>query len=88
MACPSSGASDVRRAVDRRALTEARAKALVCADPGELAALLVARGLVGENVVREKVAVWDDKTQQVGRPLGWKSVDVTFPELVRRSQSR
>jgi len=31
--------------VDRRALTEARDKGLICADLGELAALLIARGL-------------------------------------------
>jgi len=68
--------------VDARARQLAAKHEVPAFDLGELAALLVARGLADEPVVRAKIAVWDDRAQQRGRPHAWVDLGTTFAALL------
>lgn len=47
----------------------------------------VALGAVAVEVVRQAVAVWDDRGQQQGRPADWSSFERGFLDLVREAET-
>lgn len=74
--------------VDARARVYASEQNLDAADLGDLAALLILERVLDQEDVEDKVRVWDDSTQQQGRPKDWKGLSISLPERLRRFAMR
>lgn len=63
---------------DVRATAAARAEKLGCTDLLGLAIDMFKMGAITESEARTVLSVWDDKTQQLGRPRDWDEFDRTW----------
>ena len=72
---------------DHGAAKHARREGVEAFDLGELAAELIVSEVVLPSEVRAKIAVWDDVSQEQGRPHGWTTLAQSLPALLARRRS-
>lgn len=74
--------------IDGGARGRAERAKLDAVDLGDLAASVVAVGVLTEAAVAGKLAVWDDSTQELGRPKNWTGVAESLSAAIARRKGR